>query len=144
VLDASEIAPGLWVGAAPEPGHYGARFDTLVLVASDYQPPDEAFPGVRVRRFPFGDNLQPTERDLMTAWAAATAVANDLVSGRRVLVTCRMGINRSALVAALALHMVTGMSGERAAAIVRLRRRTREGFHALSNPAFRAFLKKIR
>lgn len=144
MLDASPITTRLYVGAAPPPGFYGARFDVVVLVSKEYQPGKGAFPDVRVRSYPFDDSTRPSREDFMMAWAAATAVANDLAEGRRVLVTCRMGRNRSALVAALALHMTTGMSGRRAMRAVESRRVDRLGVHALANPAFRAFLDRIR
>ena len=144
MLDASPITRYLSVGGAPEPGFYGARFDVVVLVSKEYQPRTGDIQGVVVRRYPFDDSLTPTRGDLRTAWEAATTVANDVMRGRRVLVTCSMGRNRSALVAALALHMVTGMSGERAMKEVQARRVDRLGVRALSNPAFRGFLRAQR
>ena len=114
MLDATEVFRGIWVGSAPAPGYYAGRFDVVVLVSLEYQPPAYGFPGVIVRRFPFDDSARPSKQDLAQAWRAATAVAHDVSQGRRVLVTCNMGRNRSALVAALAIHMLTGMSGARA------------------------------
>jgi protein-tyrosine phosphatase len=144
VLNASAITRNLSVGAAPEPGYYSARFDTLVLVSEEYQPPDSAFPGIRVRRFPFDDSVHPSPRDFETAWAAGEAVARDITRGRRVLVTCSLGRNRSALVAAIALYLVMGVSGAQAANLVRARRVDAYGVRALSNPAFRRFLRGLR
>jgi len=99
---ASRIVDGLWVGAAPPPGDYSADWDVIVFTAEEYQPDRGLFPRVRVRHFPYDDTSPPSDRDLMTAWSAAEEVARYLRQGRRVLVTCRMGRNRSALVAALA------------------------------------------
>jgi protein-tyrosine phosphatase len=99
---------------------------------------------VRVRHFPFDDSVRPSDEDLMTAWTAAEAVARDLRRGRRVLVTCAMGRNRSAFVAALALHLVTGEPGADMLALVRARRVDRTGVSALSNSAFRAYLRGLR
>lgn len=144
MLHASPITADLWVGAAPPPGYYSARFDAIYLVANEYQPPAEAFPGVLVRRFPFDDVATPSSRDLKTAWAAATRVTEDISAGRRVLVTCSMGRNRSALVAAIALHMMTGITGAQAASIVRARRTDKLGVRALANPEFLAFMKSLR
>jgi len=140
VLDASSITEELSVGAAPPPGYYGSRFDVVVLVSEEYQPPDSAFPGVRVHRVPFDASIRPTSADFRMAIEAAKSVASDIVRGRRVLVTCSMGRNRSALVAALAIHRATGVSGRRAADYVRRRRVDSLGVRALSNPAFVKFL----
>lgn len=140
---ASRILDGLWVGAAPPPGDYSDRFDVIVLTADEYQPDAGMFPGVRVRHFPFDDSGQPTDRDLATAWDAAETVARYLRRGMRVLVTCRMGRNRSALVAALALYLVTEAPGEDILALVRDRRTDAVGVRALSNRAFQAYLRAL-
>lgn len=137
---ASRIVDGLWVGSAPPPGDYTDRFDVIVFTADEYQPPAQAFPGVRVRHFPYDDQAQPTERDLMTAWSGAEAVARDLRRGRNVLVTCMAGRNRSALVAALAVHLVTGEPGRACLGLVRAKRIDQEGIRALSNKAFQQYL----
>jgi len=140
---ASRIVDGLWVGAAPPPGDYSGQFDVIVFTADEYQPAKDMFPKIRVRHFPYDDSIRPTERDLMTAWTAAEAVARDMRHGRRVLVTCQMGRNRSAFVAALALHLVTGAPGEEVLTLVRSRRTDAMGIQALSNGAFRQFLRTL-
>jgi protein-tyrosine phosphatase len=140
---ASRIIAGLWVGAAPPPGDYTDRFDVIVFTADEYQPAAGMFPGVRVRHFPFDDSTQPTDRDLATAWAAAEAVARYMRRGQRVLVTCRMGRNRSALVAAFALYLITEAPGADILALVRSRRTDAVGVQALSNRAFQAYLRAL-
>lgn len=140
MLDASPISRLLWVGAAPPPGRYQKYFDVIVFTAEEVQPPDEDYPGVRVRRFPFADEDPASDEDMLTAWDAAEAVARDMDRGRRVLVTCAMGRNRSALVAALALYLQGGFTGPQAMTRLRMRRRDRFGNRALSNPAFQALL----
>jgi protein-tyrosine phosphatase len=50
------------------------------------------------------------------------AVATALASGRRVLVTCAAGLNRSALVASLGLGMVTRMSAGEIITLMRTKR----------------------
>ena len=42
--DCHEVAPDLWVGSKPYPGHY--PFDVIVLCAVEYQPDAGDFPGV--------------------------------------------------------------------------------------------------
>jgi len=140
-VSASKIVEGLYVGSAPPPGDYHDLFDVIVLVSDEYQPEEKAFRGVmRVRRFPFDDSRDPTNHDLQTAWTAAEAVARDLRRWRLVLVSCRIGRNRSALVAALAIYLLTGVSGEEAMQMVREARVDDTGTRALSNPAFRDLL----
>lgn len=142
-VSASRIVEGLYVGSEPPPGDYTGMVDVIVLVAEEYQPDDSAFPGVRVRRFPFDDTRVPSDRDIAMAWAAGEAIARDMRRGRRVLSTCHMGRNRSALVAALALHLVTGESGAEALRIVRSRRTDDVGVRALSNPTFQRLLSAL-
>jgi protein-tyrosine phosphatase len=139
-VDASRIINGLSVGSAPPPGNYSRRFDVIYFVADEYQPPAFLYPGVTVRKFPFNDTASPSQRDIRMAWNAAEAAAQDVAAGRRVLVTCAMGRNRSALVAAIAVHLLTGVAGKKAGALVAARRVDPTGVPALSNKAFRQFL----
>jgi len=137
-VEASRIVRGLYVGSRPR---YGAEvreagFHTLVLAAEEYQPPGAAFPGVLVVHAPYSD--EPYELDERTArlveWAASV-VASEVQKGRRVLVTCQMGLNRSALIATLALVKLTGMRPRDAIRHVQQRRP-----RALFNPAFVSFV----
>lgn len=131
--DASEVAPRLYVGSKPPPDRYD-RFDVIVLAAKEYQPPDHWFPGVEVIHAPFDDNpLRHMHRDeIETATKAAGRVARRLYAGKRVLVSCAMGLNRSSLIAAIAMHAVYGMSADE---IIKRIRHVR-GMWALSNPNF--------
>jgi len=141
-IDAHSITPNLWVGSAPPPGNYAGKFDSIVLVAEEYQPGPEHFPGVTLHRHPFDDTPAPTRKDLHAASEASKAAAFDLASGKRVLVTCRMGRNRSGFVAALALRRL-GMSGKDAYQLVRSRRVDPTGVKALGNLTFARILEKI-
>lgn len=143
-LDCHEIIPGLWQGSAPAHGQdvKDAGFDVLVLCASGHQPSAEEFPGVRVVRAPFDDhalNLSESE----TAWFAARQVASALKKRRKVLVTCVAGINRSALVAALAIHERLGYSGKACMELVRGKRWVGNLRCALQNPHFARFLERL-
>jgi hypothetical protein len=140
---ASRITGRLWVGAFPPPGDYAKSFDTIVFTAMEHQPSAESYPGVRVRHHPFDDSVSPTKKDLEAAAMASAAVARDLQRGRRVLVTCAMGRNRSALVAALALQRCTGAAGADVLSLVRARRTDAVGVRALSNPAFQKLLRSL-
>src|SRR5208337_3548974 len=99
------------------------------------------WPGVRVIYAPNDDALSqiPPREVLHKAVQAAHVVAEDLGSGRNVLVTCWQGRNRSGLVSALSLHLYADISGEDAADVVRSKRR-----RSLSNPVFCELLYRIR
>lgn len=122
----SRILPKLYQGARPPEGTElrDHHFDVVVLCAEEYQPPDEAFPGVEVLRCPFGDDstrpLRAETRKMIAETAARVAERNR--SGKRVYVSCQMGINRSGLVMALAVRELTAASGREAREWVQSRR----------------------
>lgn len=140
VPEANAVAPGLYVGSKPAPGRYDG-VDTIVLAAVEYQPPAQMFPGTEVIHAPIDDapGRAMTEEEIATATKAADRVARRLRAGRRVLSTCQMGLNRSSLVAAIAMHDVYGMTAEEI--IDRLRRA--RGSWALSNPNFEKLLRVV-
>jgi protein-tyrosine phosphatase len=140
VSEPSEILPGLFVGSKPAPGrHIGV--DVIVLAAEEYQPPANLFPGTEVIYAPLDDapSRMMREDEIATATKAASRVARRLRAGRRVLVTCAMGLNRSALIAAIAMHEIYGMPADEI--ITRLRRA--RGSWALSNPNFERLLRVV-
>lgn len=103
----SEVAPGLWVGAHDyDDGHALRRavvrdeFDVVVsLFARDGHGPDV---GVEHHHHRMPDAvLEP--QDVAEIARLAGVVAARLDEGRTVLVRCQAGLNRSSLVAALAL-----------------------------------------
>ncbi len=139
--DSHPIARRLHVGSAPPPGDYSEQFDVIYLVG-DYQPDARLFPNVTVRNMPFDDTHAPTPRDVKVMARAAQLMAKDLADGKRVLSTCRMGRNRSALVAALALKNLfpRELPGRNAYELVRSRRVDRTGTRALENQTFARML----
>lgn len=140
VMSRSAVAPGLFVGSKPRPGHHDG-IDTIVLAAMEYQPPAHLFPGTEVIHAPLDDapSRLMREDEIALAIKAAERVARRLRAGRRVLSTCAMGLNRSALVAALAMYEVYGMSPDEI--VARLRRA--RGAWALSNPNFEKLLRVV-
>ncbi len=134
---------GLWVGAAPPPGDYSKDWDVIVFTAEEYQPAARLFPKVRVLHYPYDDESPPSQKDMDTAWTAAEEVAGHLRARSRVLVTCRMGRNRSALVAALALYIVSPASGADVCKLVREKRVDQTGTNALENRSFRELLRAL-
>jgi hypothetical protein len=138
-FDAAEVMPRLWVGgidAARGSPQFEPRFTLLVLCARELQP-----------RLPFqGDILRPAFDDhnpidpdsVVRAIEAGQAVAKHLkrrsLHGGRVLVTCAAGLNRSALVAGIAIKELNpSWSADR---IVMQIRKMRSPDAALCNPYF--------
>lgn len=151
MADVTHLAYRLWIGSAPgapfdhsivgAPRH--EDFDVIFFCADEWPPPPGGIPGVKIRRCAFDDSARLTNADIQTAMAAAQQVARDLVKGRTVLVTCMMGRNRSALVSALALHMLTGESATRMGRLVQSKRRDPMGVPALSNDAMWDVLRDV-
>lgn len=135
------LSDQLWIGSAPPPGRWlplqGVH--TVVLCAQECGPdqrPPEQYGVERVIYAPFGDSgRRPPSQDIATAERAAELVARDIERGRRCLVTCFQGRNRSGLVCALAIRKVSGWDGKRAAEFVRAHRDD-----ALTNMYFYAYL----
>lgn len=126
---ASPILPRLWQGADPTQDTIAAiRPDVLVLCAWECQHHMRDFGRVHVIRAPMDDCA---EVPIQTAKNAAAAVIRAYRQGKRILVCCHQGLNRSGLVVALALRVLLRVSGRRATIHVQLQR---EG--ALFNNAF--------
>ena len=139
LAEASEVAPGLYVGSKPAHGRH--PYDVIVLAAEEYQPHATRFPGAHVIHVPLDDapwrQMRPDE--IADAVRIGEVVARHLRAGRRVLVTCAMGLNRSSLVAAIAMHDVHGMGADEIIARIRRAR----GEWALSNPNFEKLLRAV-
>jgi protein-tyrosine phosphatase len=136
-FDASQIAPRLYQGSAPPPGNELRQrgFDVLVLCAEEIQPSPVYFPSITVIHAPMDDGMFIPES---VAHPAAMKVSRALHSGKRVLVTCAMGLNRSGLVTALSLWYALGLSGQACVEAVRAGRRG-----ALFNSDFARYLKQL-
>ncbi|MET7382061.1 dual specificity protein phosphatase family protein [Streptomyces sp. NPDC005526] len=137
----SEIVPGLWMGGHEFEGHSGARefavvrdeFDLVqTLLRLPGHGPD---PGVEHHVWPIPDGpLDGTQ--LAGVIRLARAACDALDDGRRVLVRCYHGYNRSGLVVAHAL-IRRGRSADEAIRLVRARRSP----WALHNDLFVAYLR---
>ena len=129
------IQSNLAMGSFP-PVHTPLPFDTIVLCAIELQYPSNVLEVRKVIHAPLDDSLFPiTNNEKKIAIHAANQVSNLMCSGRKVLVTCHMGRNRSGLVTALAL-MNYGMSADRAIQLIRAER----GQKTLRNRSFVDFL----
>jgi protein-tyrosine phosphatase len=134
----AEVAPGLWQSGYPlNPRALSDEgFDLLVLCSEELQGEDANFP-VDVLRAPMSDteDAEDFPRNLRQAYRAALEVAEALGQGKKVLVTCTSGRNRSGLVSSLALMMHQGITGAEAMAKVRAVRH-----RALTNRLFARYL----
>lgn len=134
--DFDQIAPKLYIGAVPADC---VGFDVVVLCAMEHQ-------GVRlpcyVIRVPL-DDAKPTHTELALAVGAAEQVHRLRKSGRRVLVTCHAGVNRSSLVAAIAL-ILDGMQPADAISLIQRRRQPDCGLKPLCNTHFVDALLRMR
>src|SRR5262245_15058087 len=146
MIEAHEIVPRLWQGSKPRTGSRLAKagFDVVVFCAREYQPSGTYFPGVQVLHAPNEDDpLYPiSKQELQTAVMTATRLHELLDNGKKILVTCMAGINRSGLVVALTLHKAFGYSGRTCIDIVRESRIVNDGL-ALRNPQFVDALMKL-
>jgi len=137
--ESSEVAPGLYISSKPSHGRYAV--DVIVLAADEYQPHATRFPGSQVIHAPFDDapwrNMRADE--IVNAVRAGETVAAHLRAGRRVLVTCALGLNRSSLIAGIAMHKVYGIGADEIIARIRRAR----GEWALSNPNFEKLLRAV-
>lgn len=136
-IDASQVAPKLWVGSAPKLELDLPKIDVLVLCAREIQPARLAFHGT-VLRCPLPDS-QLTNDEIRLALHTSREVARALSADKRVLSTCAMGINRSALVAGLALGQVTRMSSSQIIDRIRAKRLP----SCLGNAHFRELLEQM-
>jgi hypothetical protein len=150
--DVTHLAGTLWIGSHPltmEPccdehdrkARHSRQlakngFEVVVLCAEEWQP---EIPGVETIHAPFDDDHTGLdERQARIAFRAARATARHLTQGKKVLVTCWAGRNRSGLVSALALSRVAGVHPRVAGNLIRSKR---DG--ALTNTAFRALLSSL-
>lgn len=138
MTDRSQITPGLFV-AGCDYGILDVSGVALALLCA----PDMKWHGdsVAVMEFPFADDLGGMSiAEQKTARAAAELAFGTVRDGDSVLVACREGRNRSALVAALAL-VYQGTEPEVAITIVQERRMLSSGL-VLTNRWFREFVMK--
>jgi hypothetical protein len=148
-LDASNITPpkpggkangprrSLWVGGQPPFDRDLPGFDVMVLCAREIQPEHTAFHGHLIR-CPIQDGVL-SSAEVRMVMGTARLVADSLVARRHILVTCAAGLNRSALVASLALAHITRLSADDLIRIMRARRHP----SALYNTHFVSLLRQF-
>lgn len=127
----------LWVGGRPPLDRDIPGFDVLALCAREIQPERPVFHGIVVR-CPITDGLL-SSYEVGLVVSSARIVADALRARRRVLVTCAAGLNRSALVASLALAQITRLTADDLIRIMRARRHP----NALYNRHFQDLLREF-
>ena len=137
MIDATRIAPKLYQGSYPIM-HLRPMFDVVVLCAEELQTRSPE-PGLSILRCPLNDDGSPmTRAEWHRACAMSDVVARHIAAGRRVLVTCAAGRNRSGLVCALTLYRLSPLNGEQCVEQVQARRA-----NALGNEWFVAALRAL-
>ena len=139
-IDAHRVAEKLWVGSFPKDPRTCEQFDVIVLCAVEHQTLPYACSNVM--HVPL-DDAKPTSHEVSLALRAATAVNKLRAQGKRVLVTCAQGVNRSALVAALAM-VKSGTNPWKAVNDIREHRKPPIGLRPLSNAHFTELLMRMR
>jgi hypothetical protein len=142
-----EVIPGLWLGGhdcqpdgAPPKGECfleGADFDVVVSLFQRWDPRYSPGLGVEHHTHRMADaDLDPEHHTTLDD--LANVVAHAAVDGRKVLVRCQAGLNRSALVMGLALIRL-GWTADNA---IRMMRQARSPY-VLCNESFVAYLREV-
>jgi protein-tyrosine phosphatase len=148
-LDAHEIVPRLWQGGDPPFGRAlrDHGFDIVVLCARELQYPAVYFQDIEVLHAPNDDSVSmPLDRlKLGLAVKTAKMLARQIKAGKKCLVTCKAGLNRSGLVTALTLHMLFGWDGQTCIDAIRAVRSSRKypDLRPLCNPQFEECLLQL-
>lgn len=139
----SEILPGLWMGGTSYQAELGVsqaqpeitnlHFDTVATLYANAMPVDWYVKELRLGFYDH-DKVDLDSRDLDQL---VSAVYEDWQAGKRVLIRCQAGWNRSGLITGLVLLR----AGYTAEAAVDLIREKRSPF-ALCNKTFELFLKE--
>ncbi len=128
----TEILRGrLWLGGKKDLAR-ARNYDLIVIAAYEVEP-HLAEGGGRIITIPLDDDEHIPEQEVDTV---GRAVARAVRKEQKVLVTCQMGLNRSALVTAVACHYLGFPMDETIWMLRRMR-----GRQVLSNPYFVRFLR---
>lgn len=139
-IDAHRVAEKLWVGSFPRDPRACNTFDVIVLCAKEHQILPYACD--KVMHVPLDDD-KPTSNEVSLTLRAATAINKLRAQGKRVLVTCAQGVNRSSWVAATAM-VKAGVSPWKAISDIREHRRPPIGMRPLCNAHFTEILMRMR
>jgi protein-tyrosine phosphatase len=143
-LDMHWVIPNLAQGSYPEDWPAAFRVaDVVVLCAMELQARNlKVPPNKLIIRNPQDDDIyRPVgQREAARFFHTADQVVQHVRAGRRVLVTCAAGMNRSGVVTTLALTRLLRMPAHNAIALLRQRRPKMDGLYPLANPMFERFV----
>lgn len=136
ITDFHRVAPKLYVGSFPGGGAElraeAQRIGFARVIRCAFEFPDDC-------EYPL-DDARLTPEQIKLFEKASDDVADGLRKGQRTLVTCHLGINRSALVAGLAMVKAYKFTGRQALMTIRALRKTPDGKPALRNDSFALWL----
>lgn len=125
----------LYQGSPPE--DWAAAWQELDVIVTLISYPRVKAPPFKLHvQWPIADEAAP--EDTVVLWAVARLIANLVHAGKKVLVHCGMGLNRSGFVCALVCRELLRCSGSQALDYVRA---TLPG--SLLNPYFNRFLNQL-
>jgi len=130
----------LWQGGAEDVMNSGDEYDIVVLCADEFQPkrslilrPEDKTTLLYAPNDDSGTPLSKAQADI--ACLTAKRVAQEYKAGKKILVSCMQGRNRSGLVSALSLHLLYGMGGKASKEFIQAKIP-----YALANTSFNRFL----
>lgn len=135
------IAQGAYPGA--HPGLFQV-FDVIVYMAEEKQPTVRTPPGKLALYGPMDDDVyRPVPTSIGNELhVLAQQCARHAAQGRKLLITCAMGKNRSGLMVGLTLlKLYPSWTPEQAIALIRRNRKLPDGDIALSNSMFEQYLR---
>lgn len=142
-MNADQVSHNLWVGGLPTDAKaVDKHFDALVLAAREFQDifPVHKYPGTKLLLAPLDDD-KLTSQDKATALSTAIKVHELMQKDKRVLVACAAGVNRSSLIAGLAM-ILGGDSAQEAITKIRAQRKPPTGSTPLFNTHFTKFMRE--
>jgi len=145
--DAHEIIPGLWLGnkkAAANTQFLKKNKISVVFNCTKELPFDSSIQ--RTYRVPVDDNLQPVEIANMEKWSPEIVykVITEYNEGRKILIHCHAGMQRSAAVMAMALIAMYRKPADKVMAFIREKRAIAFFPHANFDKAIRGFERDFR
>lgn len=139
--EVSKITDQVWIGSAPPRDEkLYEKFDIVVLAAEEYQPPSNYWENIEIVYAPLDDSGEPiTNSEKKIAVSTAIFIAKRIKKGKRVLFTCKMGLNRSTFIAALSI-LYAGIEFNPSRVISKMRKA--RGSFAFSNSEFEHFFRQ--
>jgi protein-tyrosine phosphatase len=132
-----EVYPGLWIGGARWGNPPAGAFDVVVSLTPAHEADVRIPKPAHHLRWPLHDEEQEVDPEQLARLVAQ--VVQWVRQGKRVLVRCFAGLNRSGLVVGCALAELTGLDGP---TVIRALRNQRSPI-VLINPSFARIVEAI-